>query len=89
MLGAEDRGTIAQRDTYFEVALGGLKLREGHGQRLAASYHQRSQYGAERLLRSCCSLKRGTRCPARRVARRPYLALMTTDAQTGAARSEP
>lgn len=27
-LGAEDRGTIAQRDTYFEVARGGLKLRE-------------------------------------------------------------
>jgi adenylate cyclase class IV len=27
-LGAEDRGTIAQRDTYFEVAHGGLKLRE-------------------------------------------------------------
>jgi adenylate cyclase class IV len=27
-LGAEDHGTIAQRDTYFEVARGGLKLRE-------------------------------------------------------------
>ncbi len=27
-LGAEDRGAIAQRDTYFEVAHGGLKLRE-------------------------------------------------------------
>jgi adenylate cyclase class IV len=27
-LGAEDHGTIAQRDTYFEVAHGGLKLRE-------------------------------------------------------------
>jgi hypothetical protein len=27
-LGAEDRGTIAQRDTYFEVSRGGLKLRE-------------------------------------------------------------
>jgi hypothetical protein len=27
-LGAEDRGTIAQRDTYFKVASGGLKLRE-------------------------------------------------------------
>jgi adenylate cyclase class IV len=27
-LGAEDCGTIAQRDTYFEVARGGLKLRE-------------------------------------------------------------
>jgi adenylate cyclase class IV len=27
-LGAEDRGTIAQCDTYFEVARGGLKLRE-------------------------------------------------------------
>jgi adenylate cyclase class IV len=27
-LGAEDRGTIAQRDTYFAVAHGGLKLRE-------------------------------------------------------------
>jgi adenylate cyclase, class 2 len=27
-LGAEDRGMIAQRDTYFEVARGGLKLRE-------------------------------------------------------------
>jgi adenylate cyclase class IV len=27
-LRAEDRGTIAQRDTYFEVAHGGLKLRE-------------------------------------------------------------
>ncbi len=27
-LGAEDRGTIARRDTYFEVARGGLKLRE-------------------------------------------------------------
>jgi predicted adenylyl cyclase CyaB len=27
-LGAQDRGTIAQRDTYFEVARGGLKLRE-------------------------------------------------------------
>jgi adenylate cyclase, class 2 len=27
-LGAEDRDTIAQRDTYFEVARGGLKLRE-------------------------------------------------------------
>jgi adenylate cyclase class 2 len=27
-LGAEDRGTIEQRDTYFEVARGGLKLRE-------------------------------------------------------------
>ncbi len=27
-LGAEDRGTIAQRDTYFGVARGGLKLRE-------------------------------------------------------------
>lgn len=27
-LGAEDRGTITQRDTYFEVAHGGLKLRE-------------------------------------------------------------
>ena len=27
-LGAEDRGTITQRDTYFEVARGGLKLRE-------------------------------------------------------------
>lgn len=27
-LGAEDRGTIVQRDTYFEVARGGLKLRE-------------------------------------------------------------
>jgi adenylate cyclase class IV len=27
-LGAEDRGTIAQRDTYFNVARGGLKLRE-------------------------------------------------------------
>jgi adenylate cyclase class IV len=27
-LGAEDRGTIAQRDTYFEVTHGGLKLRE-------------------------------------------------------------
>jgi hypothetical protein len=27
-LGAEDRGTIAQRDTYFKVARGGLKLRE-------------------------------------------------------------
>jgi adenylate cyclase class 2 len=28
VLGAEDSGTIAQRDTYFEVAHGGLKLRE-------------------------------------------------------------
>jgi adenylate cyclase class IV len=28
VLGAEDRGVIAQRDTYFEVARGGLKLRE-------------------------------------------------------------
>lgn len=27
-LGAEDHGTITQRDTYFEVAHGGLKLRE-------------------------------------------------------------
>jgi adenylate cyclase class 2 len=27
-LGAEDRGAIAQRDTYFEVTHGGLKLRE-------------------------------------------------------------
>ncbi len=27
-LGAEDRGMIAQRDTYFKVARGGLKLRE-------------------------------------------------------------
>lgn len=27
-LGAEDRGAIAQRDTYFDVARGGLKLRE-------------------------------------------------------------
>jgi adenylate cyclase class 2 len=27
-LGAEDSGEIAQRDTYFEVAHGGLKLRE-------------------------------------------------------------
>jgi adenylate cyclase class IV len=27
-LGAEDHGTIAQRDTYFEVSRGGLKLRE-------------------------------------------------------------
>jgi adenylate cyclase class IV len=27
-LGAEDRGVIVQRDTYFEVARGGLKLRE-------------------------------------------------------------
>jgi adenylate cyclase class IV len=27
-LGAEDRGVIAQRDTYFAVANGGLKLRE-------------------------------------------------------------
>jgi adenylate cyclase, class 2 len=27
-LGAEDHGTIAQRDTYFQVARGGLKLRE-------------------------------------------------------------
>ena len=27
-LGAEDRGVIAQRDTYFDVAHGGLKLRE-------------------------------------------------------------
>ncbi len=27
-LGAEDRGTIAQRDTYFKVTRGGLKLRE-------------------------------------------------------------
>jgi adenylate cyclase class IV len=27
-LGVEDYGTIAQRDTYFEVAHGGLKLRE-------------------------------------------------------------
>lgn len=27
-LGAEDRGTIEQRDTYFAVARGGLKLRE-------------------------------------------------------------
>lgn len=27
-LGAEDRGTIVQRDTYFEVVRGGLKLRE-------------------------------------------------------------
>jgi adenylate cyclase, class 2 len=28
MLGAEDHGAIFQRDTYFEVARGGLKLRE-------------------------------------------------------------
>lgn len=27
-LGAEDRGVIAQRDTYFDVVRGGLKLRE-------------------------------------------------------------
>jgi adenylate cyclase class IV len=27
-LGAKDRGMIAQRDTYFEVTRGGLKLRE-------------------------------------------------------------
>ncbi len=27
-LGAEDHGTIAQRDTYFDVRHGGLKLRE-------------------------------------------------------------
>ncbi len=27
-LGAEDHGTIVQRDTYFDVARGGLKLRE-------------------------------------------------------------
>lgn len=27
-LGADDRGVIVQRDTYFEVARGGLKLRE-------------------------------------------------------------
>ncbi len=27
-LGADDRGTIVQRDTYFAVARGGLKLRE-------------------------------------------------------------
>jgi predicted adenylyl cyclase CyaB len=27
-LGAEDHGTITQRDTYFKVARGGLKLRE-------------------------------------------------------------
>jgi adenylate cyclase, class 2 len=27
-LGAEDRGVIEQRDTYFDVAHGGLKLRE-------------------------------------------------------------
>ncbi len=27
-LGAEDHGEIVQRDTYFEVATGGLKLRE-------------------------------------------------------------
>jgi adenylate cyclase class IV len=27
-LGAEDHGEISQRDTYFEVASGGLKLRE-------------------------------------------------------------
>jgi adenylate cyclase class 2 len=29
-LGAEDHGEIVQRDTYFEVARGGLKLREEH-----------------------------------------------------------
>jgi adenylate cyclase class 2 len=29
-LGATDHGEIAQRDTYFEVASGGLKLREEH-----------------------------------------------------------
>lgn len=29
-LGAEDHGTLVQRDTYFEVARGGLKLREEH-----------------------------------------------------------
>jgi adenylate cyclase, class 2 len=29
-LGAEDHGEIWQRDTYFEVANGGLKLREEH-----------------------------------------------------------
>lgn len=29
-LGAEDHGTIRQRDTYFEVARGALKLREEH-----------------------------------------------------------
>lgn len=29
-LGASDRGFIWQRDTYFEVPCGGLKLREEH-----------------------------------------------------------
>lgn len=29
-LGAEDHGEITQRDTYFDVARGGLKLREEH-----------------------------------------------------------
>jgi predicted adenylyl cyclase CyaB len=30
-LGAEDRGTVVQRDTYFETAQGRLKLREEAG----------------------------------------------------------
>jgi adenylate cyclase class IV len=51
-LGAEDRGEIAQRDTYFAVAHGGLKLREeqpGHPhliqfQRASEPWERESRY---------------------------------------------
>jgi adenylate cyclase, class 2 len=39
-LGAEDRGTLTQRDTYFEVPHGRLKLREEPGRAMLIAYER-------------------------------------------------
>ena len=50
-MGAARHGTLLQRDTYFRVPRGRLKLRESDGETAELIYYERSEETGERWSR--------------------------------------